>query len=149
CRRSAPPRHRVTWEPCAGSSGAAAAPSRPAAPSSESASGPARWRPGGGRGSEVSLGGLRQDLLVQREIGNRLAQPHVLTLQLLQPLGLVHLQAAIFLAPAIVGLLRHPDRLAERPTPTHQNLHLTQLADDLLGRMPFLGHLPLPPQWPN
>src|SRR5690606_14682712 len=82
----------------------------------------------------------------------RLAQPHVLTLQLLQPLGLVHLQAAIFLAPAIVGLLRHPDRpdrLAERPTPTHQNLHLTQLADDLLGRMPFLGHLPLPPQWPN
>lgn len=36
----------------------------------------------------------------------------IFLLRLLQPLGLIHLQAAVFLAPAVVGLLGDPDNVA-------------------------------------
>src|SRR3712207_8546890 len=45
--------------------------------------------------------GLRQDLLVQREVGDRLAQPGVLRLQRLQPLHLLRPQAAELPPPAV------------------------------------------------
>ena len=52
------------------------------------------------RGLEVSLCGLCQDQLVQRQIRHRSPEPGVLGLQLLQPLHLVALQAAILIPPS-------------------------------------------------
>src|SRR4051794_27902029 len=46
--------------------------------------------------------------------------PRVLPLRLLQPLHLIHLQAAVLRPPAVVARLRHPDRsdrLGHRPLP--------------------------------
>ena len=63
------------------------------------------------RGLEVSLGSLLQDQLVQRQVGDRLAQPHILSLQILQPFHLVRLQAAILLTPAN-GMDGSPSRTA-------------------------------------
>ena len=57
---------------------------------------------GVGRGLEVSLCGLRQDQLVQRQIRHRSPKTIVLSLQLLQPLHLIALQAAILIPPSIV-----------------------------------------------
>jgi len=42
-----------------------------------------------------------------------------------------------------------PDRLADRSAPPNQDLDLTQITDDLLGCMPFLGHLLPPSKSPN
>jgi hypothetical protein len=63
----------------------------------------------GTRGLQVSLGGLLQDELVKRQIGDRLAKPVVPELKLLQPLYLFDLHPASFLAPAMVGHLAHTD----------------------------------------
>jgi hypothetical protein len=63
----------------------------------------------GTRGLQVSLGGLLQDELVKRQIGDRLAKPVVPELKLLQPLYLFDLHPARFLAPAMVGHLAHTD----------------------------------------
>ena len=57
-------------------------------------------------GLEVSPGDVLRDLLVEAQLGNQALQLAVLLIQLFQSLGLVHLQTAIFLAPAIVGLFR-------------------------------------------
>ena len=65
------------------------------------------------RGLEVSLGSLLEDLLVQRQVGYRLAQPGVLGLQLLQAPHLVALQPAKLSPPPILGHLRNPN-LADR-----------------------------------
>ena len=53
----------------------------------------------GARGLEVSPRRFLQDQLVQRQIRHRLAQPGILDLQLLQPLHLVELHAAILAPP--------------------------------------------------
>src|SRR3546814_1834932 len=66
----------------------------------------------GARGSEVSPGSLLQYQLVQRQVRYRTAKPLVLLLQVLHPSRLIGLQAAIFFAPPIVGLL------ADRDPPT-------------------------------
>src|SRR5215468_4796495 len=86
------------------------------------------------RGLEVSPGGLLQNELVQRQIGNRLAQPAVLELKVLQALHLLGLQPAELLAPPIIRHLAHPDLadgvhhvLALRD----QNIDLPQLGNDL------------------
>jgi hypothetical protein len=55
---------------------------------------------GGVRGLEVSLGGLGQDQLIQRQIGDRPAQPAILGFQLLQPLDLVALKTTVLIPPA-------------------------------------------------
>src|SRR5207247_2181888 len=74
---------------------------------------------------------LRSDL---RQIGNRLAQPAVLELKVLQALHLLGLQPTKLLAPPIIRHLAHADLadcvhhvLALRD----QNIHLPQLRDDL------------------
>jgi hypothetical protein len=46
--------------------------------------GPAQCRHGDARGLEVSPSSLLQNELIQRQIGNRLAQPAVLELKVLQ-----------------------------------------------------------------
>src|SRR5215467_14164363 len=75
---------------------------------------PAQCRHGDARGLEVSPGSLLQNELVQRQIRDRLAQPAVLELKVLQALHLLDLQPVKLLTPAIVGHLAHtdlPDRL--------------------------------------
>jgi hypothetical protein len=51
---------------------------------------------------------------VQAQLGNQSLELAVLLLQLFQPLRLVHLQATIFLAPAVVGLVHHSGSLSRR-----------------------------------
>src|SRR5215472_6771969 len=97
-------------------------------------SGHYQCRHGDARGLEVSPGGLLQNELVQRQIGNRLAQPAVLELKVLQALHLLGLQPTELLPPPIIRHLAHPDLtdciyhvLALRD----QNIDLPQLRDDL------------------
>src|SRR5260370_38951073 len=61
------------------------------------------------RGLEVSPGSLLQNELVQRQIRDRLAQPAVLELKVLQALHLLALQPTELLAPPIIRHLAHPD----------------------------------------
>ena len=60
-----------------------------------------------GKSLEVSLGGLGQDLLVQRQTGDSTSQTLVLPLQLLQPLELIGLHPAILRASTVGGYLAH------------------------------------------
>src|SRR2546421_12888687 len=81
---------------------------------------PAQCRHGDARGLEVSPGSLLQNELVQRQIRDRLAQPAVLELKLLQAFDLLDLQPAKLLTPGIVGHLAHtdlPDRFRHAPGP--------------------------------
>lgn len=92
---------------------------------------------------EVSRGGLAKDQLLERQIRDRLAQPLVLLLKILQPLHLVALQAAEFLAPAVIGERRdadRADRFGDRASLRYQHVDLPQLRDDLFGLMSLLGH---------
>src|SRR4030095_14016110 len=79
-------------------------------------------------------GSLLQNELIQRQIGNRLAQPAVLELKVLQALHLLGLQPTKLLAPPIIRHLAHAD-LADCVhhvlTLRDQNIHLPQLRDDL------------------
>src|SRR5215207_10460719 len=47
------------------------------------------------------LGDIPQHLLLQRSIGDKLLQLPVFILELLQPLGLINVQTAVLLAPAV------------------------------------------------
>src|SRR5215211_5432758 len=83
---------------------------------------------------EVSPGCLLQDQLVQRQVGNRSAQPRVLSLESLQSLDLIALEPAKLLAPAVVRDLRNPNRayrLGNALPLRHQHIHLAQLRNDL------------------
>src|SRR5262245_56233522 len=95
---------------------------------------PAQYRHGDARGLEVSSGSLLQNKLIQRQIGNRLAQPAVLDLKVLQALDLLDLQPPELLAPPIIRHLAHPD-LADcvhHVLPLRdQNIDLPQLRNDL------------------
>ena len=56
---------------------------------------------------------------------------------------MLSLQAAVLLAPPIVGLDRHADLLAHLGyglAQRKEDLRLAELADDLLGAVSFLGH---------
>lgn len=93
-------------------------------------------------------GRLRQDLLIQRQIGNGPTKTAVLGLQVLQPLHLIRLQPTKLLAPAVIGDLRHSnraDRLRDRLALRDQHIDLAQLGDDLLRLVPLLPHS-APPQ---
>src|SRR6266566_574680 len=116
------------------SSDAARAPHRRDARRHAAALAPAQCRHGDARGLEVSPRGLLQNELVQRQIRDRLAQPAVLELKVLQTLHLLALQPAELLAPPIIRHLAHPDLadcvhqvLALRD----QNIDLPQLRNDL------------------
>src|ERR1700756_965015 len=104
---------------------------------------PAQCRHGDARGLEVSPGSLLQNELVQRQIRDRLAQPAVLELKLLQALDLLNLQPAKLLTPAIVGHLAHtdlPNRLRHALALRDQNVDLAQLRDDLFGLVALPCH---------
>src|SRR5690606_1010571 len=97
----------------------------------------------GERGSEVSRSSLFQDQLLECQVRDRLAQPVILFLELLQPLHLVTLQATELLAPPVIRKLRHADqtdRFSDRTTLRQQNIDLAQLRHDLFGFVLLLGH---------
>src|SRR3974390_1288253 len=128
----------------AGWPAAAPAPHTPNTRRHADAFGYARCRRAGARGLEVSLGGLGQDQLVQREVGYHLAQSAVLKFQLFQPLHLIGFQPTELLPPSIERHLTHAD-LADgighaRPL-RDQNIPLPQLRDDLLRLVSLPRHI--------
>src|SRR5690606_16293725 len=108
-----------------------------------------RCRHGDARGSEVSPRSLRQDQLVQRQIGHRLAKPFVLLLEILQLPKLVTAHAAILLAPPVERQFGNADLangIRHRHALAAQNLNLPKLRDDLVGLVSLVGHCG-PPSW--
>lgn len=74
---------------------------------------------------------------------DRTTQLPVLSLQLLEPLDLVALQATVFRAPAIVRYFRHtyrPNRFRDRTALRNQHINLPQLGDDLFRRVSLPCH---------
>ena len=55
---------------------------------------------------------ILENLLLQRQFSHQVSQADILPLELLQALGLLNLQPAIFPAPAVVALLRDLGLLA-------------------------------------
>jgi len=101
-------------------------------------------RPGAARGSVVSPCRLLQDELVQGKVGYGLPEPGILKLQLLQPLHLVQLQPAVFMAPPVLSHLGHPDlpdRVAHRRPLLNKDIHLPQLGDNLFRRVLLPWHV--------
>ena len=88
-----------------------------------------------------------QHRVVQRLVGDQPFPPAVLTLQILQALGLVHSQPAVRPAPAVVGRLGHAEAPRHRrnrfPLP-QRHLRLPPRADDLLRCVPLAGHADSP-----
>src|SRR5262249_35586690 len=95
--------------------------------------------PAGAAGrSPLFLGDLLEQLLVQGQVGDQALEPGVLGLQLLEPLGLVLLEAAVLVAPAVQGLLANAEALADLGDvqPLRQvSLGLAQLGDDFFSRV--------------
>jgi hypothetical protein len=60
------------------------------------------------RGLQVSPCHVLQDLLLQRGFRDQPLKPRVLFLEFLEPLALLELEPAVFLAPPIIGLLGDP-----------------------------------------
>jgi hypothetical protein len=114
--------------------------------------------PSGARGLEVSLCSLCQDQLVQCQVRDRSPKTTVLSLQLLEPLHLITLQAAILIAPPIMRYFRNAYRsdpsATGRPcaisTSTCRSFaNLPKLRYDLLSRMPLPCHRSCPPSENN
>lgn len=86
---------------------------------------------------------LSQNHLVQSEIRNSTPEPLVLSFKFLQPLELIAVHAAVFLAPSIVGLHRHADlthSIRNRLSLTLQHFNLTQPQHDILGLLSRANH---------
>src|SRR5690606_30214538 len=102
-----------------------------------------------GSGSEVSLRDLPQHRLVQLGLGEKLLEAGVLALELLEPLRVAGLHAAVLSDPTMPGRLRDlqvPAHLVELGTAGEQLVALGELPDDLVGRVPpSLGHECGPP----
>ena len=79
---------------------------RRCAPRRETPLGASALHSAGAWGLPVSRGNLLQHRLLQREVGHDPLQACVLAFQFLEFPGLCQFQAAIFLAPAVVGLFR-------------------------------------------
>lgn len=78
--------------------------------------------------------------------GNQLAQPGVLALKLLEAFGLVVLQAAVLLAPAVIALLGNTGLLAGQLgglSTAHRYFDEPRLRDDLFGGKALAGYLRL------
>ena len=98
-------------------------------------------------GLEVSLRCLFQDGIIQGNVGYQLLQASILSLQDLELLRLLYPHATVFFTPPVVSLFGDPDLPAGFTHCTSlvlQEFSFTQLIDNLLRRMRFLGH-DLPP----
>lgn len=101
----------------------------------EAPAGLPRPQPGGAPVSEVSLGGLPQDRLVQFRDSEQSLQPCGFLLERLQALRLIRLYTAVLLPPPEVRRVRDPQQLSHRrhsAAPGELDVRLTQLVDDLL-----------------
>ena len=99
---------------------------------------------GASPGSEVSRGRLSKDCVVERYLGNELLQARALLLELLQALGLVELEAAVLLPPALVGLLGDSDLLASLGNALalrEHELRFAELGDDFFRTVTFSSHV--------
>ena len=99
---------------------------------------------GASPGSEVSRGRLSKDCVVERYVGNELLQASVLLLELLQALGLVELETAVLLPPALVGLLGDSDLLASLGNALalrEHELSFAELGDDFFRTVTFSSHV--------
>src|SRR5262249_47222456 len=105
-----------------------------------------------GRASPLFSRDLLEHLLVEQGLGQQLLQPGVLAPQLLEPLGLVGLHAAVLVAPAVQGRLADGQPLADLGDgqPLGQvGVGLAQLGDDLFRRVPLHRSSPLPLRGPQ
>src|SRR5918998_1013579 len=96
-----------------------------------------------GLGSPVSLRDLLQRPALKRLVGDDRLQPPILALKLLEALDVVGLHPTLLIAPAVIGVLRDAERprdLRDRLLLGQHPVGLTQLADDLLRRMPRALH---------
>ena len=99
---------------------------------------------GASPGSEVSRGRLSKDCVVERYVGNELLQASVLLLELLQALGLVELETAVLLPPALVGLLGDSDLLASLGNALalrEHELSFAEIGDHLFRSVTFSSHV--------
>src|SRR3954454_24997739 len=141
--RSAAPHPRGPGAACAGSSDAVRAPHRRDARTPATVRRRAQRRHGDARGLEVSPVRLLKNQLVQRQIGNRFAQPAILSLKLLQTLDLFDLQPAKLLAPPIIRHLTQSDltdRLCRALALRNQHINLPKLRYYLLRLVSFPWH---------
>ena len=97
-------------------------------------------------GSVFSLDHFLENLLVHSQVSDCSLEPGIFCLQFFETLGLVDPHAAIFLAPAVKGLLGNTkifDRLSNGfPWPL-QNLSFPQIADNRIGGVSFLCRVPV------
>jgi len=92
------------------------------------------------KGSEVFLDRFFQNLLVQREVGNRSLQPGVFLLELLESFCLVEVESAALTASPITGVVGDTDRsycLTNTLNARDVDLDLPELVQDLLRTMTF------------
>ena len=100
-----------------------------------------------GRGSEVSLGRLCQDQLVQGHVRDRLAQPFVLLLKAFEFFQLVRSHPTILLAPTILSPLGNanlPNDINTRNALTAKDFNLLQLRDNFFRLVTFRSHFDPP-----
>lgn len=102
--------------------------------------------PGAWPGLEVSPVQLLEHVNIQGLVGNDPLEPGVLLLQLLRPLGVIGLHAAVLVSPPVVGVfgdfqaLTHLDNSGSLNEPP---VGLAQLAHNLLRRVVPALHLVL------
>lgn len=100
-----------------------------------------------GRGSEVSLGDLRQDQLVQGQVRDRLTRPFIFFLKALEFFQLVGTHPTILLAPTVVDLLGNanlPDGIDPQHPLTDKDFNLPQLRDNFFWLVTFRSHFDPP-----
>ena len=106
-----------------------------------------RWPADAVKGSVLSLDNLLQDQRIERKIRHRLPEPLVLLLEILQSPSLADLQPTVLASPAIVTLLRNPQRSADLPdllSVREPNFGLTQYPDNLFRRVSLPCHSSAP-----
>src|SRR5664280_819587 len=99
------------------------------------------------QGLQVSRGDVLEHLLLKRQIGHQTLKTNILALQVLHALCLIDLKAAIFLAPAVITLLRYPcipagDRRSFALR--HRHFNLAKHRHNLLRTKPLLWHVQAP-----
>ena len=83
------------------------------------------------KGSEVSLGRVFQDLLVQSEIGHCPLQPCVLLFESLEPICLIEVESALLASPPVIKWVGYTDPtycLPNTLAACNGNLDLPELA---------------------
>src|SRR3546814_11814495 len=100
-----------------------------------------------GSGSEVSLCQLLEHRLVEHSCSEELLQPGVLALELLEPLPVVGLHAAVLCEPPSPGRLHDLQQSApttQIPSTSEKTLHLSNTAHASISSLPPYIHTSIP-----